>query len=147
MSDVASSPNSGGFRIAKWFAILGTAVQCSLVVGIALFIVDMVKTFQEITAAGTSDPKVMAKGIGLALVPVVLALGVGVWGTFISLVTAIASAYRSRWFFWWSAVFAVVYMVVLPLGTALGLAFLIFLVAKRREFQPSAEKSSVSAGA
>ena len=135
------------FPVAKSFAIFGTAVQCLLLVGIALFLAGMITTFREITAAGTSDPKLMAQGIGQALVPVVIALSVGVWGTFISLVTAIVSNYRSRWFFWWSAVFAVVYMIVLPLGTALGLAFLIFLVAKRHEFRPRTGEVSVSAGA
>ena len=142
----AGRPLPNPALIAKWFAIFGTAVQCLLLVGIAFFIAGMITTFQEITAAGTSDPKLMAEGIGEALVPVVVALGVGVWGTFISLVTAIVSSYRSRWFFWWSAAFAVVYMIVLPLGTALGLAFLIFLVAKRSEFRRRTEEVSLVAG-
>jgi biopolymer transport protein ExbB/TolQ len=136
----ANSSHNSASRVAKWCAILGTAVQCSLLVGMAFFVAGTLKTFQEITAGGISDPKLMAQGIGEASIPVVIALGVGVWGTFISLVTAIVSNYRSRWFFWWSSVFAVVYMIVLPLGTALGLAFLIFLIARRREFRPRAEE-------
>ena len=142
----ANSPN-GSNPVAKWFAILGTAVQCSLLVGIAFFVAGMLKTFREITAGGVSDPELMTQGIGQALVPVVVALGVGVWGTFISLVTAIVSNYRSRWFFWSSAVFAVVYLIALPVGTMLGLAFLIFLIVKRREFRPRVEEVNVAAGA
>jgi hypothetical protein len=141
--------------MAKWFAVLGTAVQCSLFVGIGFFVAGMLRTFQEITAAGTSDPRLMAEGVGQALVPVVLALGIGTWGVLISLVTANVSSYRSRWFFWFSAISAVayaalcatIYMVVLPAGTALGLVFVIFLVAKRHEFRSKAQDANGNAGA
>jgi hypothetical protein len=81
-------------------------------------------------------------------VPLVLGLGVGLWGLPISFVTALVSSYRARWFFWWSLSFAVVYAFLFPIGTLIALPFVIFLAVKRREFfAPRNETSDAIASA
>ena len=119
----------------KWWAILATAVQCSVVVGLAFFVQGMISTFRAITASGRSDPQLMAEGIGQAMVPVVLAVAVSIWGILGGVLIVAASNYRDRWFYWASVSLAVLHIVAFPFGTAFGLAFLVLLIVKRAEFR------------
>ena len=128
----------------KWWAILATAVQCSVVVGLAFFVQDMIGTFRAITASGRSDPQLMAEGIGQAMVPVVLAVGVSTWGILGSVLIVAASKYRARWFYWASVSLAVLHIVAFPFGTVFGLAFLVLLIVKRAEFGSRAEPFAVA---
>jgi biopolymer transport protein ExbB len=41
-------------------------------------VIGMIITFQSITASGTSDPKLMAHGIGQAMIATVLGLGIAI---------------------------------------------------------------------
>ena len=131
----------------KWWAILATAVQCSLVVGLAFAVLGMLSTFRAITASGRSDPQLMAEGIGQAMVPVVLAVGVSTWGILGSVVIVAASSYRARWFYWASVALAALHIVAFPFGTLFGLAFLVLLIVKRAEFRSHAQGASAVAAA
>jgi hypothetical protein len=123
----------------KWLAALATAVQCTLLLGIASCTAKMVETFRAITASGSSDPQLMAQGIGQALVPVVLAVGFSTLGMLVSVVIIAASRYRARWFYSSSVASAIIHILTFPIGTAFGLAFLVLLIVKRREFRPAKE--------
>lgn len=116
-------------------ALVGLVWQSALLYGIARFVGLLALTFAEITASGESDPRVMAEGIGQALVPVVFWGAVGSHGLLVTVVTLVASRYRPRWFFWSSAVFAVIYILLFPpVGTTIGAALLVLLIVRRREF-------------
>jgi hypothetical protein len=129
-------------------AILATAVQCAVLVGLAAFVVLVTRVFQEITASGSSDPRVMAEGIGQAMIPVVLAIGISVWGILGSVLIVVASNYRARWFYWASVALAIVHILTIPFGTVFGLVFLVLLVVKRDKFRSerAAERAATSAG-
>jgi hypothetical protein len=122
-------------QLLTWCAVFATAVQCVLLVGIFFFILGMIETFREITASGESNPRVMAQGIAEAMVPVILAVGVSAFGILGSVVLIVASSYRARWFFRLSVTLAIVHILAFPLGTAYGIAFLVLLLVKRREFR------------
>ena len=117
-------------------AIFATAVQCVLLVGIFFFVSGVLETFREITDSGESNPRVMAQGIGQAMVPIVVATSVSAFGILGSVVLIVASSYRARWFFRLSVALAIVHILAFPFGTAFGLAFLVLLLVKRREFRP-----------
>ena len=120
--------------IARAFAVFGLVWQSALLYGGARCIFLMIGSFQEITRSGSSDPRIMADGIGQALVPVIFWGAVGVFGLLVTLLTAIASRYRARWFFWSSAIFAALYLLFLPVGTVISITLIVFLIAKRAEF-------------
>jgi hypothetical protein len=117
------------------FAIIGLVLQTSIVVGIAQFAVQMLMTFREITESGNPDPQIMATGIGEALIPLVLWGTLGVLGLLMTLVTAIVSTYRARWFFRSSLVFAGVYFLFFPpIGSLIAIELVVYLVTNRKEF-------------
>jgi hypothetical protein len=117
------------------FAIIGLVLQACIVIGIAQFAVQMLNTFREITESGNPDPQIMATGIGEALIPLVLWGTLGVIGLLMTLVTAIVSPYRARWFFRSSLVFAGVYFLFFPpIGSLISIVLVVYLVTKRKEF-------------
>jgi hypothetical protein len=124
--------------------LLGLVWQSALIYGIGRFVFLAAQTFIAITRSGSPDPKLMAEGIGQALVPVIVWGYVGAFGLLVTVLTLAISGYRARWFFWSSAGFAVLYLVVFPMGTLLGIALVILLVAKRKEFAASRSNASVA---
>ena len=129
----------------KWLAVLATALQCTLLLGIAGCTATMLETFRAITDSGSSDPRLMARGMGQAMAPLVLTLFVSTLGMLVSVVMVAASSYRARWFYSASVASAIIHILAFPIGTAFGLAFLVLLLVKRREFKPAKEVDAATA--
>ena len=126
---VAPSVRPAGRQLAT----AATIVQSATVVGLIAFGVLVIDVFQRITASGVADPALMARGIGNAAVPFLVAGAVGTAGLIAAFVAALAR-YRARWFFWWSLALALVHLTFVPIGTVLGLAWIVYLLRKRAEF-------------
>ena len=63
---------------ALLLATLGLAVAAGPLLGLIGTVVGMIITFQSITEAGSSDPRLMATGIGQAMIATVLGLGIAI---------------------------------------------------------------------
>lgn len=120
---------SSGKNLPRVFALIGTGVQCLVLVGLAVTVYRLVRVFLFIMETGNDDPQMLAGMMSAALVPTMLGLIVGVAGTIISFVTALVTRYRARWFFWWSLCFSIVYVFSL-----VGLPFLVYLLIIRKQF-------------
>jgi hypothetical protein len=134
-SDTAHGDGDSTSNLIKGCAIVATLVQCVIFVGLGAFVFIAIGVFQGITASGTADPQAMAAGIATALVPVIVATGVSVFGTLGSVLIVLASNYRARWFYKASVVLAIAHLFAIPFGTIQGLAFLILLIVKRNDFR------------
>lgn len=126
---VAPSARSRGRDLAS----AATIVQSATIVGLTAFGVLVVDVFERITAGGVADPSLMARGIGEAAVPFLIAGAVGTVGLVAAFVAAFMG-YRARWFFQWSLVLAIVHVTFVPVGTVLGLVWIVYLLRKRAEF-------------
>ncbi len=65
-------------KLERFQAFLRLAVAAGPLLGLVGTVVGMIITFQSITESGSSDPKLMAGGIGQAMIATVLGLGVAV---------------------------------------------------------------------
>jgi biopolymer transport protein ExbB len=65
-------------KLERCQAFLRLAVAAGPLLGLVGTVIGMIITFQAITAAGTSDPRLMANGIGQAMVATVLGLGIAI---------------------------------------------------------------------
>jgi biopolymer transport protein ExbB len=65
-------------RLERFQAFLRLAVAAGPLLGLVGTVIGMIITFQSITESGSSDPRLMAKGIGQAMVATVLGLGIAV---------------------------------------------------------------------
>ena len=67
------------------------AVAAGPLLGLIGTVIGMIITFRAIVASGTSDPKLMAQGIGQAMIATVLGLGIAIPLLFINAVLAAMS--------------------------------------------------------
>ena len=65
-------------RLERFQAFLRLAVAAGPLLGLIGTVIGMIITFQSITESGSSDPKLMATGIGQAMIATVLGLGIAV---------------------------------------------------------------------
>lgn len=65
-------------RLERFQSFLRLAVSAGPLLGLIGTVVGMIITFESITASGSSDPKLMAQGIGQAMIATVLGLGVAI---------------------------------------------------------------------
>jgi biopolymer transport protein ExbB len=65
-------------RLERFQAFLRLCVAAGPLLGLIGTVVGMIYTFQSITESGSSDPKLMATGIGQAMIATVLGLGIAI---------------------------------------------------------------------
>ncbi|HTQ98722.1 MAG TPA: MotA/TolQ/ExbB proton channel family protein [Candidatus Acidoferrum sp.] len=65
-------------KLERFQSFLRLAVAAGPLLGLIGTVIGMINTFQSITASGTSDPKLMANGIGQAMIATVMGLGVAI---------------------------------------------------------------------
>jgi biopolymer transport protein ExbB len=65
-------------RLERFQAFLRLAIAAGPLLGLIGTVIGMIITFQSITESGSSDPKLMAAGIGQAMIATVLGLGIAV---------------------------------------------------------------------
>jgi biopolymer transport protein ExbB len=65
-------------KLERFQAFLRLSVAAGPLLGLIGTVIGMIITFQSITESGTSDPKLMATGIGQAMIATVLGLGIAI---------------------------------------------------------------------
>jgi biopolymer transport protein ExbB len=65
-------------RLERFQSFLRLAVAAGPLLGLVGTVIGMIITFQSITESGSSDPKLMAAGIGQAMIATVLGLGIAI---------------------------------------------------------------------
>ena len=65
-------------RLLRFQAFVRLCIAAGPLLGLVGTVVGMIITFHAITATGSSDPKLMAQGIGQAMIATVLGLGIAI---------------------------------------------------------------------
>jgi biopolymer transport protein ExbB len=65
-------------KLDRFQAFLRLGVAAGPLLGLIGTVLGMILTFQSITESGSSDPKLMANGIGQAMIATVLGLGIAI---------------------------------------------------------------------
>jgi biopolymer transport protein ExbB len=78
-------------RLERFQAFLRLAVAAGPLLGLIGTVIGMIITFRAIVASGTSDPRLMAQGIGQAMIATVLGLGIAIPLLFINAGLAVLS--------------------------------------------------------
>jgi biopolymer transport protein ExbB len=78
-------------RLERFQSFLRLAVAAGPLLGLIGTVIGMIITFQAIIASGTSDPRLMATGIGQAMIATVLGLGIAIPLLFINAGLAVFS--------------------------------------------------------
>jgi biopolymer transport protein ExbB len=65
-------------KLERFQAVLRLSVAAGPLLGLIGTVIGMIVTFQSITESGSSDPRLMATGIGQAMIATVLGLGIAI---------------------------------------------------------------------
>jgi len=78
-------------RLERFQSFLRLAVAAGPLLGLIGTVIGMIITFRAIVASGTSDPRLMAEGIGRAMIATILGLGIAIPLLFINAGLAVIS--------------------------------------------------------
>lgn len=113
------------------FAIAGAILQIFPVQCLFGTIARAVRTFAD-SAPQFGDPSRLSALIGEALIAINTGMLVALVGAMLILIAIYGKRYRAPWLFWLLIILGVVYLPALPLGSLIGLAFLIVAIATRK---------------
>ena len=133
--------NTQNSNTGKFLAIIGACLQvCHLIVmtRIAVKMWDVVMLTQ---GPGIGDTSKLANTIGDMLVAAGVGISCGLISLILILVSLFACRYRAAWLYWFLVIYSVIYLFAIPVGTVIGIVFLIYLLTNRNQFlahvQPS----------
>jgi hypothetical protein len=105
------------------------------VVGLVWTLIPLVQVFSGFTDAETNLSTVLSQEISKTLGPVTVGAALGLVGTIMVLVALFGSRYRSPWFGTLLWVLSILYLLVFPIGTILGVIVILYLVKHKDEFR------------
>jgi hypothetical protein len=76
------------------------------------------------------------------LIWTLIGVGLGLVGVAFIFVSLIKFRYRAEWLFWFLVIDGVVSLIVLPIGTVVGISFLVYGIANRAQFLAKTTESS-----
>jgi hypothetical protein len=124
-------PIQKGRTLALW----GAWMQLGPMLGMVLTVISMVGSFNEIRADGVpGSAEVLASDISLALNSTAIGILLGMVGLIFLLIALFSFRYRAPWFFWFMAIYSILCLPFLPVGTAVGILVLVYMIPRREEF-------------
>lgn len=127
-----SKPLSQG----RWFVTIGACLQvipANLTIGTAINLAHDIQRLLSQSRSGAPDPSRLSALIGEALISITAGMLLGLVGAALIFLSIYLKRYRAPWLFWLMAILGVVYLPALPLGTLIGLGFLVVALTKRKE--------------
>ena len=119
----------------KTLALTGAFLQLGPIIGAAGSAIGMMRAFDTLAAApGFSDPQRLSANISEVLIATVVGLGLSVIGLILLCIALFGCRYRAEWFFWFLVIYGGILLFGFPIGTAVGIVFLVFCIIRRHEF-------------
>jgi len=118
----------------KVLAILGVGLQSALVLCEIMGISQLILAFEQTAAADSAGPESLVAGVQQAQVFGNTGLMLGIIGIGLILFSVFRLRYRARWFYGVLWPCACVWLLMFPIGTALGIAMMLYLVKHKAEF-------------
>jgi len=95
--------------------------------------------FSSLGSSGIGDRERLSVAIGDTLIATAIGLSVGIIGVMLIAVSVLVFRYRTPWIFWFSIIISILFLLVIPIGTIMGIVILIYSITHRNEFlAPSA---------
>ena len=135
---MTKSPTRPTRSRGHWFAIIGALMQIAPVLGMIATVAWMVRSFAALNTSpsGTSDPSQLGALIGEALIATFVGMLISLVGAILLLLAVFPMRYRSPWLYWLLILLGSLYLLAAPLGTIIGIVFLLVASTKRQEFFP-----------
>jgi hypothetical protein len=123
----------------KYLALCGVILQLGLPIGLIGTLVGMMRTFNDISANRPVDQNAIAAYIGAAMIATSIAMTLAIVGFILSLIAFFKVKYRARWFYTSLWAFCVLWLLLYPVGTILGIVMAYYLYTHKQEFEAKAK--------
>jgi len=132
----AVTPSHRPSQIGRNLAVVGAVLQIAPFVGIAQTIKGMVQAFSVMASnLPPGDPSVVSTGIGNILVTTAIGFGLAIIGVLLLSIALIPLRYRAKWLFWFLIDIGILYLILFPLGTVIGVGMIAYACLHRPEFR------------
>lgn len=118
----------------KTVAITGVLMQLVVWMYVGVLIVSAYFRSIDQNAPGTAQTVISGEFYGQVYGIYMFGGSLAVLGFMVSLEAVFRRRYRARWFFWASLFLSLPICLLYPVGTVIGLGFIVYILAKRKEF-------------
>jgi len=115
-------------------ALVGAIFQIGWVIGAFGTVIGVQHAFSTLSRSGIGDPEALSKSIGKALPSLCIGFSLSLIGLILICISLFILKYRSKWFFYFCVIYGLILLPGFPVGTALGLFFLVFCLSRKQEF-------------
>lgn len=126
----------------KNLAIIGTCLQAAPLGGLIATSMAMMKSFDKLGTSGIKDPSHVSIPIGDTLIWTLIGVGLSLVGVAFIFVSLIKFRYRAEWLFWFLVIDGLISLILFPIGTFVGISFLVYGIANRAQFLAKTKESS-----
>jgi biopolymer transport protein ExbB/TolQ len=123
-------------QTGRQLAITGFVLQLCALGTLIFTVVGILREFDKMSAA--SDVSGLATGISANLTPMAAGSVVGLIGLILISIALLSLRYRAQWFRTMLWLLAILWLPVFPVGTALGIVVIFYLVKHKDEFKTPA---------
>lgn len=118
----------------KYLAIIGACMQAGPLIGLIGTVIGMRQAFDNLGSSGVGDTAQLSNSIGTVLIATVIGIVVGLVGVVLIFVSLLRCRYRAAWFFWFLVIYGAISLLAFPVGTVIGIAFLVYSITNRSQF-------------
>lgn len=118
----------------KIAGVVAIALQAFLAWGLVRTTDEALEVYHEMPVANAQDEAAFKEALANSLRHLERSLPFALGGVAIAIIAYLAMGMRDRWFFWGWLLMSLLWLVVIPFGTVIGLVSIGFLIARRKEF-------------
>jgi len=95
----------------------------------------MIQSFRGLSSGSSeSTEEIVSEGIKVTLITTQIGVLVGLVGIVLLCIALFAQKYRANWFFRSLVIYSVLSLIVFPIGTVIGIVFLVYVFTRKEEF-------------
>jgi hypothetical protein len=123
---------------ARYFAVIGTLLQLGLPMGLLGTAFTPLPSIESVSGGHPTDGSslfaAMHRSADIAKTIFLSGVAVSVVGLVLVVLALTRFRYRSEWLFWFLTVYSALLLLVIPIGTVVGVFFLVYCLTRRYEF-------------
>jgi hypothetical protein len=122
-------------RSKQLLAVSGIVLQFCLPIGLVLTAGEILKAFAGMTGDTAQAATTITIGVSAALQTTRIGVLIGLIGFGLFSVALFKEDFRAPWAFTWGRIIMVPWLIIVPVGTVIGISMLIYFSKHRSEFR------------
>ena len=130
-----SQPTAPASSLSRFLAVIGSLCLFAPLVGISITVISMVRSFAEMSqSAPATDPSIVSRSVGDALVATAIGFGISVLGICLVCIAIFAFRFTPPWLRSTLIAASLLWLIAFPVGTVIAVIAIVILVRKHHVF-------------